>query len=196
MANRKKWTWEELVTILEKNKDKNIIELGKIFKKDKSWVSRLIKFYNASEEEKKELALQNKIFKGFYNLYIQYKQNHQEKKEKRLHQTLIPYKNLLPVPITHYKYDIKLLIEPTLKELRDTIKILSVELAHCEKLRKTLLKENAEQSITINYYVNHSNSLEEEKKVLETKLKYFQFLYIVSLIIGFSAVIIGVIKCQ
>jgi len=147
-------TWEEIQELLEKNKDKTYKELEKIFKKKKGWISRLKKFYEASEEEKEELAKNHSQFKAFYKLWKEYKEKLNSQEEIKEEEEKEEEQN---------------------KEIsEELIKSLGLKLKECEKIKKELIKENAETALDINRKQNLISELQLKIELLEKINRYLK----------------------
>jgi len=162
-------TWEEIQELLEKNKDKPYKDLEKIFKKKKGWISRLKKFYEASEEEKEELAKSHSQFKAFYRLWKEYKaqlNSQEEIKEEEEEQN---------------------------KEIsEELIKSLGLKLKECEKIKKELIKENAETALDINRKQNLISELQLKIEILEKTNRYLKNSIYFTTILAILLIIFGI----
>ena len=148
-------TWQEITGILENNKEKNNTELGSIFNKNHSWVSKLRKFYNATDKEKEDLKDKDRVYSYFYKLWtnkdIEEKppiEEHKQVEKDYNYTMLIIYFNFL--------------------------KSFAIDLKHCKELNKQLLKENAEDALEINRLINVNNKLEKKILILQKEIKLWK----------------------
>ena len=177
-------TWEEIIDILEKNKDKSTKELIPIFNKDRVWTSRLKTFYFASKEEKEALKDKHPQFAYFYRLYKEYLERNtpkiKEEKEKKEEIKITNEEN-----IEQYIEDPELIDEEELEQKVEILKkvmiFLGTKLKRCKKLKDELLKENEDKALNLNRTINE---LQQAKIEIEEKKKAIKYLNIIIYISG------------
>jgi len=173
--------WHTISKILEEHKEKSTIQLEEIFNKDHSWVSRARKFYNATEEEKKELALKHRQFEIFYEMYLDYKKEQE---------TINKNKEIIKktTGLNEKEFILRLI------SLLEIIKGLALEVRHCNKERAYLIKENTETALDINRKQNEINELKKELNEIKKYLSFYKKLYYTASALNLFMIIIYFIK--